>query len=139
MVTLRPGRSRAQARALIDAELAAVADAGVDADELHRVQNGRLAGFLYALENIGGFGGVADRLNAYNIYLGDPGRITSDVARYQAVTRDDLGPLAGRYLVGKPRVALEVVGNRGPALVSTSTAASTPPLDRSVPPVSPPA
>ena len=54
--------------------------------ELDRVKNGRLAGFIYALDNVGGFGGVADRLNAYNIYLGDPGRITSDLDRYQAVT-----------------------------------------------------
>ena len=40
----------------------------------------------FALEHVGGFGGVADRLNAYNIYLGDPGLITSDVERFR--TRD---------------------------------------------------
>ncbi len=56
-------------------------------DEMGRVKNGRLAGFIYALDNVGGFGGVADRLNAYNTYLGDPGRITGDIARYQDVTR----------------------------------------------------
>ena len=44
------------------------------------------AGFLYALENIGGFGGVADRLNAYNIFLGDPALITTDLERFQEVT-----------------------------------------------------
>ncbi len=99
--TLRPGRSRDQARALIDAELSAVAESGVTAEELKRVQNGRLAGFFYALDNIGGFGGVADRLNTYNTYLGDPGRITSDVERYQQVTPDAVRDMARRYVVGR--------------------------------------
>jgi predicted Zn-dependent peptidase len=129
-VTLRPGQSRARTRALVDAELDAVATAGVDADELRRVQSGRLAGFFYALENIGGFGGVADRLNAYNIYLGDPGRITSDFQRYEAVTAEAGAALARQYLVGRPRVALEVIGKKEPAPSQ---------LDRSVAPVSRPA
>ena len=132
-VTLRPGRSRDLARALSDAELAAIAESGVTDRELARVQNGRLAGFFYALDNIGGFGGVADRLNAYNTYLGDPERITSDIARYQAVTPDAVRDAARRYLVGAHRVALTVLGRR----VSSPPAAV--PLDRSVPPPSAPA
>jgi len=86
-VTLRPGRPRARARDLVDAELAAIAESGVSDEELARARDGRLAGFIYALETIGGFGGVADRLNAYNTYLGDPGRITSDAA-------PDISPIA---------------------------------------------
>jgi predicted Zn-dependent peptidase len=131
-VTLRPGRARAEARALVDAELAAIAERGVADDELGRVQNGRLAGFFYALENLGGFGGIADRLNAYNIYLGDPGRITADYQRYQAVTPDAVAAVARRFAVGQPRLALEVIGNKAPARPPHG-----PSLDRSVPPVSP--
>jgi zinc protease len=131
-VTLRPGQARERARELIDAELAAIAASGVAEDELRRVQNGRLAGFFYALEHLGGFGGVADRLNAYNVYLGDPGRITSDFERYQRVTPEEVRAVAGRYVAGRSRVALEVIGNKGPATVA-------PPLDRSVAPASPPA
>jgi predicted Zn-dependent peptidase len=131
-VTLRPGRSRVEVRTLVDAELAAVAAGGVTGEELRRVKNGRLAGFFYALEHSGGFGGVADRLNAYNIYLGDPGRITSDFERYQSVTAEAVAAVARRFIVGHPRVALEVISNK-PA------ATTTPPLDRSVAPQSPPA
>ena len=40
------------------------------------MQRLRVAAFWFALEHVGGFGGVADRLNAYNIYRGDPGQIT---------------------------------------------------------------
>ena len=45
--------------------------------ELGRVKRQRVAAFWFALEHVGGFGGVADRLNAYNVYRGDPGQITS--------------------------------------------------------------
>ncbi|HEU5117085.1 MAG TPA: pitrilysin family protein, partial [Isosphaeraceae bacterium] len=69
IVTLRPGRSMQQARETVQAELLDLSQNGPRPDELERVKNGRLAGFIYALDNVGGFGGVADRLNAYNTYL----------------------------------------------------------------------
>ncbi|HMB08792.1 MAG TPA: pitrilysin family protein [Isosphaeraceae bacterium] len=133
MVTLRPGQSRERARALVDAELGAIAASGVSDGELARVRNGRLAGFFYALENIGGFGGVADRLNAYNTYLGDPGRITSDFERYQRVTPEAVGHVARHHVAGRPRVALTVVGR------SAARVGPGPALDRSVAPTSAPA
>ncbi len=126
--TLRPGKSWEDARDAVNAEIAKIAEAGVEDAELERVKNGRVAGFIYALDNVGGFGGVADRLNAYNTYLGDPGRITSDLDRYQAVTPDDVRRVARDYISGKPRVSLTVLG-RKPVTVS-------PPLDRSVKPAS---
>ncbi|GAC1466683.1 MAG: pitrilysin family protein [Isosphaeraceae bacterium] len=128
--TLRPGRPSARARELIDVELALIAREGAAPSELARVKNGRLASFFHGLETIGGFGGVADRLNAYNIYLGDPGRITSDFERYQQVTPEALREAAQRYLDGRPRVDLTVVGRK--------TVKPVLPLDRSSPPVSGP-
>ncbi len=129
--TLRPGRSWEEARDLVDAEIAGIAERGVEEAELARVQNGRLAGFVYALDNVGGFGGVADRLNAYNIHLGDPGRITSDLDRYRGVTPDSVRDAARAYLRGAPRASLTVLG-RKPMTVSA-------PVDRSAPPISTPA
>ena len=46
----------------------------------------RVASFFFALEHMGGFGGVADRLNAYNVFRGDPSLITTDVQRFQSVS-----------------------------------------------------
>jgi len=131
VVTLRPGQDPARARGLVDAEIAAIAESGVTEAELARVLNGRLAGFLYALDNVGGFGGVADRLNAYNVYLGDPGRITSDLARFRAVTPDAVRVAATTHVHGRPRVALTVRGRKATVVGA--------PLDRSVRPVSAPA
>ncbi len=126
IVTLRPGRDSGRAEALVAAELASLAREGPTAEELERVQNGRLAGFYYALDNVGGFGGVADRLNAYNVYLGDPGKFADDARRYQAVTPDAVREAAGRYVSGRPSVGLTVRG-RPKATISA-------PLDRSTRP-----
>ena len=38
------------------------------------------------LETLGGFGGVADRLNAYNHYLGTPDYLPQDLERYRKAT-----------------------------------------------------
>jgi predicted Zn-dependent peptidase len=125
-VTLRPGKPWERAREVVDEEIVSLANAGPRPEELERVQNGRLAGFIYALDNVGGFGGVADRLNAYNTYLGDPGRIVTDIERFRRVTAEDVAAAARRYLAGRPRVGLTV--KRRPA---PTTAA---PLDRTIPP-----
>ena len=124
--TLRPGKSWEAARDAVDLEIARIAEEGIEEAELARVKNGRVAGFIYALDNVGGFGGVADRLNAYNTYLGDPGRITSDLERYTAVTTEDVRRVARAFVHGVPRVSLTVLG-RKPATV-------LPPLDRAIRP-----
>jgi len=128
VVTLRPSRSLSQARSLVESELSAVACSNVESAELHRVVNLRVAGFFYALEHMGGFGGVADRLNAYNVFRGDPSLITTDIERFQTVSADLLQSVAKRYLAERPRVELSVVG-RKKATFSAQ-------LDRSVVPAS---
>ena len=48
------------------------------------------------LERLGGFGGVADRLNCYNHYLGTPDYLQQDIERYRAVTPPSLQAFAQR-------------------------------------------
>jgi predicted Zn-dependent peptidase len=126
--TLRPGRSLDEARSVIDEELRRLVDHGITIDEVERIRNMKVAGFVYALEHIGGFGGVADRLNAYNVFRGDPNLITSDYDRFLAVTAGALSRVTSTYLLEKPRVSLSVKGIRRRPSVT--------PLDRSVPPTS---
>ncbi len=113
VVTLRPSHPIERARDLVDAELSALEAAEVTDEELRRVQSMRVAGFLFALEHIGGFGGVADRLNAYNVLRGDPGLIATDLRRFREVTRADIRSVLTRYLAGQPRIDLSVVGRKG--------------------------
>ena len=77
----------------------------------------RVASFFFALEHIGGFGGVADRLNAYNVFRGDPSLITTDVERFR--TRYGTESLAGRTSVISTDVresSLSVVGRQKAAV-----------------------
>ena len=46
------------------------------------------------LERLGGFGGIADRLNSYNHYLGNPDYLQQDMQRYRGVTASTLQTFA---------------------------------------------
>lgn len=126
VVTMRPGRDWEQARGIVRAAIREMAERGPTNEELARVQNGRLAGFIYALDNVGGFGGVADRLNAYNTYLGNPDLFDADLDRYERVTSDAIRDAARRHIDGRPSVRLTVLGRK--------PATTTAPLDRSIAP-----
>ena len=61
------------------------------------------------MERIGGFGGKADLLNNYEVFLGDPGYLPRDIARYRAVTPQAVQAFATRYLIPTERIELDVV------------------------------
>lgn len=101
---------------LYDAVLATIADLaarGPLANELERAQVQADAQFVYRLQTIGGFGGKSDQLNAYNVFRGDPGFFAHDRARYEAATREGIARAVGRWLDGRPHVALSVVPRGG--------------------------
>ncbi len=50
------------------------------------------------MQRLGGFGGVADTLDAYNQYTGDPGFLPKDVAMTEAVTAKSVQAAAVKYL-----------------------------------------
>lgn len=126
-VTLRPGKARDRARALVLEAVHELAASGPSETELARAIAGRQASFIYALDNVGGFGGVADRLNAYNVYRGDPGLIVTDLQRYERTTAADIQRVAALYLADRPRVVLDVLRREGGRVAR---------WDRSVPPAS---
>jgi zinc protease len=61
------------------------------------------------VERIGGFGGKADLLNNYEIFLGDPGYLPKDIARYRAVTPRSVQSFAKQFLIPIERIELDVV------------------------------
>jgi zinc protease len=109
VATAAPGRSLEELEAAIAAELARLVDVGPTADELARGRAQVEAQFIYRLQTLGGFGGKSDQLNAYNVFLRDPGYFDRDLARYRGVTRDHLHDAARRYLARDGRVTLSVV------------------------------
>ena len=53
--------------------------------------------------------GKADRLNSYYTFRGEPDLFNEDLARFRAVTADDVKRVAQAYLVDKPHVILSTV------------------------------
>jgi zinc protease len=103
--TARPGVTPEELEKAIEAELAALRQQGPSQAEVERAHNTIEAEIIRGLENLGGFGGVADRLNQYNHHRGDPGYLPQDLARYAQVTPARLKEVAGE-LFDKNRVVV---------------------------------
>ena len=84
--TAKPGISPEELEQEIDKELEAIRTEGVTDAELERARNTIESALIRGLETLGGFGGVADRLNQYNHFLGDPGYLARDLRRYARAT-----------------------------------------------------
>jgi zinc protease len=118
VVTATPGSALAEVEQVISAEIARLAERGPTEAELERAKTDIEAQFIYNLQTVGGFGGTSDQLNSYNTYVGDPGYFDTDLARYQAVTADEVKRWIGCTLDPNRRVVLSAVplGRAGVAL-----------------------
>lgn len=96
--TCKPGVEPQQVEDAIRAELERFQKEGPAPEELERARNTIESHIIRGLEYLGGFGGVADRLNQYNHFLGDPGYLPKDLQRYRDATPESLRQLARRDL-----------------------------------------
>ena len=111
--TARPGVTLEQLESAIDAQISELAARGPAGPEVERARNTIDAEVIRGLERLGGFGGLADRLNQYNHYLGDPNYLARDLARYDRVTPEALQRVAARTLTRSSRlVVLGVPGQK---------------------------
>ena len=88
MATARVGSQLKRIEEIVTDEIQRLADNGPTARELARAKTKWEYDYISGLERIGGMGGKADRLNAYNTYLGDPGKFEEDLARHRRTTPD---------------------------------------------------
>jgi zinc protease len=109
VATAAPGRTLAEVERAITKEMNAVIDRGPTTAELDRCLAQAEAHFLFRLQTVGGFGGKSDQLNAYNMFLGDPGFFARDLARYRSATTVSLREAAARHLNSSQRIVLSVV------------------------------
>jgi zinc protease len=124
VVTARPGHTAEEIEKAIEEELAAFRKDGPDPVELERARNGIETRMIQGLERLGGFGGVADRLNEYNHYLKNPGYFADDLGRYQKATTASVQGFAEDQL--KPNARVVVYGipgkpNLGPDVPTPKT------------------
>jgi zinc protease len=78
----------------INAEMDRFRKEGPTTAELSRARNVIESGIIAALETLGGSGGVADRLNSYNHYLGTPDFLAADIGRYENATPESIEAFA---------------------------------------------
>jgi zinc protease len=107
--TARPGHTVEELEKAIDAELAAFRTTSPADGEVEQARNTIETGIIGGLERLGGFGGVADRLNSYNHFLGTPDYLSKDIERYRAVTPAAVRAFASDQLAPNRRVVLHAV------------------------------
>ena len=109
--TAKPGITLKQLEDEIYKEIEKIKLEGITKRELDRVKNDHEASFIYRLQSVGGFGGKTDQLNAYNVFVGDPGYFNKDLERYKKVSKKDINEAAAKYLKQNGKVILSVVPN----------------------------
>jgi zinc protease len=96
--TARPGASLHDIERIIGEQIAELATSGPTQAELDRARTKHEFTFISGLERIGGFGGKADLLNQYNVFLGEPGKLDEDMARYRTLTTEQVRADVDRWL-----------------------------------------
>jgi zinc protease len=108
VVSPMPGHSLDEILAVIDQEIAAAQEKPVDGAELSRAKNQIESDTVRSLE---GLLPRIERLQHYNLVLGDPGFLTEDLRRYRAVDAAAVQAAAKQYLRPDGRVIVTVHPN----------------------------
>jgi zinc protease len=109
VATAREGHGLPELEAAIQEELDRLKSEAPTSREVERAVNQYEAAFLRQLEQVGSFGGKADRLNQYYTLTGNPDYFNEDLGRYQRIQADDLQAMARTWLRDDGRILLSVV------------------------------
>jgi zinc protease len=120
VATAAPGVDLREVHAAISDELESVRASGPSEDELSRGRAQAEAAFVYRLQALGGFGGRADQLNAYNVYLGQPDSFDADLARYLGATSASVRTALHAWIDPALASALSVVPTGKPELADVA-------------------
>src|SRR5215469_12363899 len=104
--TCKPGITPERLELAINQELAALRKQGPTQQEVEMARNSIQSSLIFKLERMGG---VANLLNQYNQYLGNPGKFDWDLSRYDAVTAASLKQFVDSTLTDNSRVVLYAV------------------------------
>jgi zinc protease len=97
-ITAKPNVKLEDLEATFWQEVGKLQTDGPTKEELDSARTVDLTQKISGLQRLGGFGGVADTLNSYNQYTGDPGYLSKDLARYQSATVATVKQAAAKYL-----------------------------------------
>ena len=127
-VTASPSHTLLESQQLIESAIYEIQQKPPSQRELDRAINRIESDHVKYLELSGGFGGIADQLNHFNVFNGNPSSINTYLDQYRAVSPEDISVAARRFL-SLNRVNLSVLPEK-----EKSTSIST--VDRSIMPLS---
>ncbi len=108
-ITAKPGVKLDDLEAAFWDEVGKLQKDGPTKDEVDSARTVDLTQKITGLQRLGGFGGVADTLNSYNQYTGDPGYLSKDIVRFEAVTPESVKQVAAKYLNKNQAVVVSCV------------------------------
>jgi zinc protease len=117
-----PGHTLDDLETAIYEEIERFTGGGPTDDELERGRAQAEASFVLRLQSLGGFGGKADQLNAYNVYLDAPNSFDADLDRYRQATADKVRTTAASWLDPRQAVVLSVIPDGRRDLAAKGTA-----------------
>jgi zinc protease len=126
VVTAAPGQGLTTIERSIRDEIERVAADGPESGELERSLAQAEAHFVYRLQNVGGFGGKSDQLNAYHVFLGDPGYFERDLLRYRSATAASIRAATALYIARIAPLSLSIVPRGQAALAAEGAEPVTP-------------
>jgi len=106
LATARPGHTAEELEKAIDAELVALRARAPDPAEVVRARHTIETNLITGVERLGG---LANRANLYNYYLGTPDYLEKDVLALRAITPDGVMTFARQQLGQNARVVLHAV------------------------------
>jgi len=112
VVTAAPGHTLSEINTVVIEEIHRVQSDGVTEEEVTRSRNRMEADFVWQCQSVGGFGGVSDQLNAYNVFTETPGFFEMDWNRYKSVTSRSICEAFSRTLNPDTEVALSIVPHK---------------------------
>ncbi len=108
-VTAKDGYTLEEIEQEVDRILTEVLKTGITQDELVRARTNWETNFVRGLQRVGGFGGIADRLNGYNVFLGEPDMFQWDMDRYSNATVESVNSYARKYINLDNRAVLHIM------------------------------
>lgn len=85
--TAKPGKSLDEIKKIILEELTNLFSNDITTEELTRSKNGIKANFIYGMQSLDS---VANHLNHYNFYLGEPNYFSNELALYESVEKESI-------------------------------------------------
>jgi zinc protease len=108
-ITARPGVKLEDLEAAVWNDIAKLQTDGPTEEQVQANKATNMTQKITGLQRLGGFGGVADTLDEYNQYTGDPGFLPKDLAMVEGVTQASTKAAAAKYLTKDSAVVVYCV------------------------------